>query len=250
MKNHSVDIELLDQPLSKRKASQFEDSLQRLSIASNKRVSFGKTSVLYSNQKCPDDIDAVLASTLTEISGFTANVDETKLKIEKSNHEITGLLKNISDLLGITREITDEEMELLNNTLENEKLQLISIEKQKEKLCESLVEKENELLKELGLLQQQEKTMEKAYKQVTNEDKFSYKQYEVYKKLLKSLGITVKTTMDDYIILCKGSEFTVTPTGPTYLLTPNHDKMSLFAKGSHKICKSQLKFLAFRLIDN
>ena len=259
----------------KKKAIAFESSLKRLSMPCNKRVSFSKDlglsipnlpdssipcnkrvsfskKLVLPRQELPslDAIDSSLQSNFAEISECQDVLDNLKAVVDASSNDITLILKNLSESLGVTREISENELNYVETLLACETIQLQSFEEKRYKLVEILNEKEQKLMGELGELEEQKRSLESSIRMSTKEDAFRCKTHDVYKDLLKQVGISVKNTRDDHIILCNKSEFTFTPTGTSYLLTPNRDKMALFAKGTHKICRSQLKFLTFRLLDN
>ena len=237
---------------TKRKAMQFESSFNRPSIPNNKRVSFGRNEIFLLNTIPPssEELDSLLNSTQLEMTEKQQNLESFKVKLESANSEIHSLLTTLKDSMGIIKEISPEEYDYLINLTKSESCQLENLQNKKNELINILHQQEEELLEDLNRLSEQEKSIEKSIKSIQQEDKFGGKQYEAYKMLLGNMGISIKNTDDDYILSSNNSDYTITPTGTSYLITPNHDRLSLFTKGSHMVCKSQLKYLTFRLIDN
>jgi hypothetical protein len=248
---------------SKRKAAQLETSMN-LRALNNKRVSFGKTEVFeLPYNSLPEDLETPLSTVLQEINKQNDNIKQSECKIIEANQAIHAILKTLSTGLGISPELNQLDIEHSKNILDQEIAQLSELEAKKNQIFSTITEEEQEITEDLKHLKTQEQLLGSDILSISNETKFCKKQLDVYQKLLKYLGVSVKSNdkpgsfkenidaqSNDYVITCNRSDFNINSIGPSYLLTPIHDNLKLFIQGSHKICKSQLKYFTYRLIDN
>ena len=176
--------------------------------------------------------------------------DPSNNKLINANIALSNLLLQLSNSIGVHHELNESEIEKAESLYAEELKLLEKLENENLAVLNTLKQQENELSNGIFKLKEQETLIENSIKDYKNDEKMCLKKAETYKNLLENLGITLKSTTDDHLIEYNTSSFIITPTSTSYLLTPNHDKLLLFTKGTHKICKTQLKYLTYRLIDN
>ena len=235
-----------DRP-TKRKAFMIENTQENSLRKNNKRVSFGKVKIIDMQPKFSDPDEEL--SELAHVSNKSL-FDPSNNKLINANIALSNLLLQLSNSIGVHHELNESEIEKAESLYAEELKLLEKLETENLAVLNTLKQQENELSNGIFKLKEQETLIENSIKDYKNDEKMCLKKAETYKNLLENLGITLKSTTDDHLIEYNTSSFIITPTSTSYLLTPNHDKLLLFTKGTHKICKTQLKYLTYRLIDN